>query len=110
MTSTNNERFILLLLSLGGIGLSIESVLLHWEFWVPPIIILGIISIWAMNITGNPEYKVRKVAYFAYTMLIIFYHGAHRTSYYDVALVMVFALTVMSFMDDVYMMNLLLAE
>ncbi len=110
MTSTNNERFILLLVSLGGIGLSIESVLLHWEFWVPPIIILGIISIWAMNITGNPEYKVRKVAYFAYTMLIIFYHGVHRTSYYDVALVMVFALTVMSFMDDVYMMNLLLAE
>ncbi len=110
MERTNNERFIILLVSLASISLSIESVLVGWEFWVPPLILLGAISLWAMHITGNPEYKVRKVAYLVFTMLIVFFHGVHQSSYYDVALVVVFAMVVYSLMDSVLMMHLFLAE
>ena len=110
MNRTVNERFIILLVSLACIGLTIESVLVGWEFWVPPLIIIGAASLWVMHILGHPEYKVRKVAYLLYTMLAVFYHGVHDTSFNDIAIVMVLTMVAFSFMDNEYMMNLLLSE
>ncbi len=110
MNRANQERFIILLISLAGIGLTVESILVGWEFWLPPIIVIGAISLWAMHITGKPDYYVREVAYLVYAMLTVFFHGVHSTSYYDVALVAVFTMMVFSFMDKGYMMNLLLLE
>ncbi|WP_026529018.1 response regulator [Butyrivibrio sp. VCD2006] len=110
MNRTNNERFIIFLVSLACIGLTIENFLVKWEFWVPPLMLIGMVSLWFMHITSNPEYKVRKVAYLVYAMLLVFYHGIHETSYYDIAIVIVFVMTVYSFLDTVYMMNMLLAE
>jgi signal transduction histidine kinase/ActR/RegA family two-component response regulator len=110
MNRTVNERFIILLVSLACIGLTIESVLVGWEFWVPPLIIIGAASLWVMHILGNPVYKVRKVAYLLYTMLAVFYHGVHDTSFNDIAIVMVLTMVAFSFMDNEYMMNLLLSE
>lgn len=110
MNRTNNERFIILLISLASMGLTIESVLLGWEFWVPPIIVVGALSLWAMHITDNPEYKVRKVAYFVYAVLTVFFHGVHSTSFFDVAIVTVFVMMAYAFFGDEYMMKVFLAE
>ncbi len=110
MNRTNNERFISFLVTLACIGLSTESILLGWEFWVPPILIIGAISLWYMNITGKPEYKVRRVAYLVYAMLMVFYHGVHASSYYDIAIVSILVMVVYSFFDVAYMMNMFLSE
>ena len=110
MYRNHNERFIILLVSLACIGLTIESLVMGWEFWVPPLIILGTVSLWVMCLTDTPEYRVRKIFYLAYAMLSIFYHGVHATSFFDVAIVVVLVLFAFSFMDQIYMMNLILIE
>ena len=110
MPRTNNERFIILLVSLACIGLTIESIVMGWEFWVPPLIILGTVSLWVMCLTDTPDYGIRKVYYLVYAMLSIFYHGVHETSFFDVAIVVVLVLFAFSFMDHIYMMNLILIE
>ncbi len=110
MNRTSNERFIILILSLACVGLSIENVLMNWEFWVPPIIVLGAASLWVMHLTEDPEYKMRRMAYFVYAALLVFYHGVHETSYNDVAIVVVFGMVVFSLLNSVLMMHLLLTE
>ena len=110
MEHTKNERFIILLVSLACIGLTVESLLMDWEFWVPPLIIIGTIFLWIMQITEKPEYGIRKVVYLVYAMLTAFYHGVHETSFYDIVVVIVLVMIAYSFFDTVYMMNLILAE
>ena len=105
MNRSNNERLIILLISIGCIGLSIESLMLGWEFWVPPLLMVGAVSLWGMHITGNPEYKVRQVAYLVYVMLMVFYHGVHGTSYYDVAIVIVLVMVALSLLNHIYIFN-----
>ncbi|MCR5674220.1 MAG: hybrid sensor histidine kinase/response regulator [Lachnospiraceae bacterium] len=110
MKQRKTENFILLLVSLGCIGMTVESVLMGWEFWVPPLIILGTILIWVMNISSWPDYEIRTVAYLIYAMLAVFFHGVHETSFFDAALVAVLAMVGYSLFDHVYMMNLFLLE
>ena len=110
MKQTGNERFIILLVSLTCIGLTVESILVGWEFWVPPLIITGTIGLWVMHITKTPEYNIRKVLYFVYAMLAVFYHGVHETSFFDVAVIFLLVLVTFSFFDSVMMMNLFLVE
>ncbi len=110
MNRTNNEKFIIFLVTLACIGLSVESILLGWEFWVSPLIIIGGILIWFIHITGRPEYRGRKIVYLIYAMLLTFYHGVHASSYYDIAIVSVFVMVGFSFLDQQYMMNMLLSE
>ena len=110
MNRSNNERLIILLISIGCIGLSIESLMLGWEFWVPPLLMVGAVSLWGMHITGNPEYKVRQVACLVYVMLMVFYHGVHGTSYYDVAIVIVLVMVALSLLNHIYILNLLFVE
>ena len=109
MNRSNNERLIILLISIGCIGLSIESLMLGWEFWVPPLLMVGAVSLWGMHITGNPEYKVRQVSYLVYVMLMVFYHGVHGTSYNDVAIVIVLVMVALSLLNHIYILNLLFA-
>ena len=110
MKQTVNERFIILLVSIACLGLSIESIMIGWEFWVPPLIIIGIICLWFMQISGKPEFGLRKVLYCAFIMLAIFYHGVHSTSFFDVALIAVLSLITFSLFDSVIMMNVILFE
>ena len=110
MSLRNNERFIVLLISIACIGLSIESVLLRWEFWVPPLLLVGAVLVWAMHISGAPEFKLRKIAYLLYVMIMVFYHGVHGSSYYDIAIVIVLTMAALTMFDHVYILNLLFAE
>ena len=110
MSRDKNERFIILLISLACLGLTVESILAGWEFWVPPLIIIGTISLWFMNITGNPEYKIRKITYFIFAALTVFFHGIHETSFFDIALIISLVMIAYSFFDEVYMINIFLTE
>ncbi len=110
MNRRNNERLIILLISIGCLGLSIESLMLGWEFWVPPLLMVGAVSLWGMHITGNPEYKIRQVSYLVYVMLMVFYHGVHGTSYYDVSIVIVLVMVALSLLNHIYILNLLFVE
>ena len=110
MNYRRTENFIVMLVSFSCIGLTVESILMGWEFWVPPLIILGTIFSWAMTILGKPQYSVRKVYYLTYAMLAAFFHGVHHTSFFDMLPVFILILVAFSFFDDRYMMNLFMGE
>ena len=110
MNQAKNEKFIILLVSLACIGLTVESVMLGWEFWVPPLIIIGTVFLWIMNLSGKPELNIRIGYYLMYAMLAVFFHGVHETSFFDVPVVVILVMVGFSFFDRVFMMNLFLME
>ena len=110
MKQQRNERLILFLASLASIGLLIENGVMGWEIWVPPVIIAGITSLWTIYLSQKPEYGIRIIFYFYYTVLLLFYHGIHRTSLYDIVVVVSFAIVSFAVFDQVFMMNVLLIE
>jgi len=110
MIERQNENFILMLVSLACVGLTAESILMGWEFWVPPLVIIGTVLLWVMNITSKPDYGTRKVGYLIYAMLVAFFHGVHETSFYDVAIVITMIMLAYSIFDHIYMINLIMVE
>ncbi len=110
MSRAKNEKFIILLVSLACISLTVESIILKWEFWVPPLIVIATILLWVMSLMEKPAYEVRKIFYIIYAMLAIFFHGVHETSFFDVSIVIVLVMVAYSFMGHIYMMNLILGE
>jgi len=99
---------VIAFVTIACIGLTAESLLMSWEFWVIPIFILGIIGIWALHITQRVEVRYREVIFLAYSMFAAFFHGVHETSFFDVVAVML--LMVFSMLDHLYMLDLILGE
>ena len=110
MNQAKHEKFIIFFASLACIALTVESIMLNWEFWVPPIIIIGTTFIWVMALSGKPSFTIRKPYYLVYAILAMFYHGVHETSFFDVALVVALVMVAYSFFDQFYMINLMLIE
>ena len=110
MSRKNNEKFIVFVVTLAAVGLIIETMLMGWEFWVPVVILVGIVSLWAVNLSDRIDYGIRKVFYFSVATLLVFYHGIHKTSLYDSALVVAFVMIIFTLLNSVYMMNIFLIE
>ena len=110
MNQRRTENFIMLLVTMACIGLVVESIVLDWEFWVPPLIIIGTLYLWYINISESVEYRIRKHGYLIYAMLTIAFHGVHASSFFDVAIVISLVMLAFSFFDHLYMMNFYLAE
>lgn len=105
-----DEKFIVFIISLGLIGLMIENFVMGWEFWVPIISIPGIVSLWALHLSERPDYRIRKVYYFVFGVMMLFYHGVHKTSFTDTAITIALAMCVFSLLSHVYMMHVFLGE
>ncbi|MBQ1547346.1 MAG: response regulator [Lachnospiraceae bacterium] len=110
MRERKNENFILLLLTAACIGITIVSIFLHWEFWVPPLAIVAIIYLWVVNIREKPDYKTRTALYFIYAVLAIFFHGIHATSIFDIFVLVSFGMVSFSFFDRKIMMDVFISE
>ncbi len=110
MTNKRSENFIILLVTFACIGITIESILLKWEFWVPPIIIVGSVLLWVVNLIGKPDFVIRRVLYFIYAVFVVFFHGVHQTSIFDSSLVIALVMVAYSFLGRMYMMHIFLAE
>lgn len=104
------DQFIIMLLSLACLGLIVESMVLGWEFWVPPILVAGVIALWVMHISDTPDIDVREICCFLYAMFVALFHGVHETSAFDIVAVFSLVFVIFSFMNRINMMNLLLIE
>lgn len=110
MNQSKNENFIVLLVSLVCICLMAEGMFQKWEFWVPPLILIGTISLWGIVLSEKVEFAVRKVYDLLYVMLVVFFYSIHSASLFDIAIVMTLVMVAFSLFDHIYMLNLLLAE
>ena len=110
MNQRNNEKFIVFVATLASIGLIIENFLMGWEFWVPLTVLIGIASLWAVSLSDKIDYSLRKVFYFGVAVLLLFYHGIHKSSFFDIALTVALVMATYSVLNSVHMMNILLLE
>lgn len=77
---------MLIVASVGSIALVAESLLMGWEFWMLPLIVVGFLFLWWIHISQMWEAGIRERCYVAYLLVMAFFHGAHATSFFDVAL------------------------
>ena len=68
--------------------LIMESLLLGWERWALILIALGMTAAWVLHIRHNTPPAVRLWLYAILMMGCYFFYGIHKTSTFDLALVM----------------------
>ena len=110
MSQKNNEKFIMFVITLGSLGLIAEIVLMGWELWVPCFIIIGVVALWGMSLSERIEYDIRVLVYSGYAAMLLFYHGIHKTSFFDAGIVVILGMAAYSTLNKVYMMNIYLIE
>ena len=110
MNQRNNEKFIVFVVTLASLGLIIENMMMGWEFWVPVTILIGMAALWVVNLSENIDYGLRRIFYFGVAALLVFYHGIHKTSFFDLALTVSLVMITYSILNSVHMMNILLLE
>ena len=110
MGDLKKERLMLIGITYIALGTAVESIFAKWEFWVPPLIIIGLIIIWWMHFAADTEATRRSNTYFLYTALVVFYMGVHDVSYFDVSLLCALILVALSLTDRVVLLNLALLE
>ncbi len=110
MNRRNNNQFIIFVLSVASIGLVIESYVMGWEFWVPPLIIIGIIACWTIHIRNKGSEHSRETFYFIFACLVAFYHGVHGTSFFDVSVIAMLLFVTMANMNRKAFMHTYLLE
>ena len=79
-----SHNVVIVIITIACIGAIIESVNLRWEFWVSPLILCGIIAVWAMHISQHRDSRFRENFYMIFSMIVAFFHGVHFTSYFDI--------------------------
>lgn len=110
MNRTTNEGFIVRTISILFAGLVVESIVMSWEFWVPPLVVVGTVAMWYMHLTESPALSIREVFYFGFSMLAIFFQGVHENKAFDLALIVSMVMVAFSFFFQIYMLNLLFTE
>ncbi|MBO5620430.1 MAG: hypothetical protein J5959_02230, partial [Butyrivibrio sp.] len=74
---------VVAILSIAGIGAILESATQGWEFWMPPVIIVGVVGAWWMHVTQKGSARFREDFYLIFSMFIAFFHGVHKSSFFD---------------------------
>ncbi|MCR5357551.1 MAG: hypothetical protein K6E63_09155, partial [Lachnospiraceae bacterium] len=85
MDDIRKERLVLSIVTLAGVAIILQNHLGGWEFWVPPVIIAGIIIQWFLHIAQKLEFKARIYLYFAFSAFALFYLGIHDTILFDLS-------------------------
>ena len=80
---------LLLIVTVMGVVLAVESVLLGWNMEAVVLLWIGAIASWIIYVTEQLPESVRLWLYVILSMLAFFFYGVHETSVYDLAPVMI---------------------
>lgn len=92
------------------IGFTVVTAAEDWEFWIPPLLIVGAAALWVMHFTQRGDERTRENFYFLYGLLAAFLHGVHESSIFDAAIVAAMMLALFSAIDRLFMLHTILAE
>ncbi len=93
---TGIHTVLVMMLSLGCVGLTLVSISQHWEYWVPPILLVWMVALWVLHLKQSMSVYRRETVYFLFGAVLTLFHGVHETSYFDVAIA--FSLVMMAFL------------
>ncbi len=78
---------VLMLVSVVSAGVMVESVFRSWEYWVPPLLILGLIAVWILHVTQYKQAEFRESFYMVFSLALFLYHGVHQSGLYDTVVI-----------------------
>ncbi len=110
MNQKTNEKLVLFVATLGSAGVIIVNYVMGWEFWVPIVVLVGIIALWAIHLSNRIDLDIRKMFYFGFAALLIFYHGVQETSFFDIVGTTCLVMVTFSLLNAQYMLNIALLE
>ncbi len=99
MEDIRRERLIVFIASLAGVSCIFQNYFGGWEPWVPAIVFVGIIAMWWFHITQKLDMSSRINIYFIYSSFLVFYHGIHETSFFDVSVAIVLLMATFTIAD-----------
>ena len=110
MGDIRKERLVIAIVTVSALGCILQSIIDKWEFWVPPLIIIGLVLIWMRHLSMEGDQKRRYNAYYLFTGVLIFYYGIHEVGYFDISLYTILFMTIFSLADRVVLLNIILIE
>ncbi|MBO4267579.1 MAG: response regulator [Lachnospiraceae bacterium] len=108
--NTRVHNTVLAILTIASIGTIIENVSQGWEYWVPPLILIGVVASWVLHILQYRQRSFRENYYLIFSMILAFYHGVHDTSTFDIVVVSFLLMTVVALLRRAEFLNLILTE
>lgn len=107
---TQVHNTVLVILTIAVTGAVIESITLKWEFWVPPLIIAGLVASWVLHLMQYKQESFRENYYLVFSMMVAFYHGVHTTSFFDVFVISALLMVMVTLLKRPQYLKILLAE
>ncbi len=102
---TNVHTTIIIILTIVCVGLSIESFTQTWEFWVPPVLLMGLGSLWVMHISQLGDLSLRENYIVFMCFATAMFHGVHPDSFFDIAIANVLLMVTLSLLGSVKILN-----
>lgn len=101
---------VVAILSIAGVGAILESVTQGWEFWMPPVIIAGVVGAGWMHVTQKGTARFREDFYLIFSVFIAFFHGVHKSSFFDLYVVAALLMAVAALIKRIDFMRLIIIE
>lgn len=95
---------------MAGIACILQNYFGGWDFWVPYVVLVGMILLWWIHIAKKMEARHRVNLYFAFAAFLLFYHGIHETSLFDISVSVTLFMVTFTIADRIRLLNLILAE
>ena len=110
MEDIRKERLMLVITTLAAIACILQNHFGGWEFWVPSLIVVVTVVLWAIHILQDINMHVRCRLYFAFSAFLCFYHGIRDTSLFEVSVAFMLFMATYSVLDSMAMLNIMLLE
>ncbi|MBQ6442092.1 MAG: response regulator [Lachnospiraceae bacterium] len=104
------HNLAVLIITVACIGAVVESITQGWEYWVPPLIIAGVIAAWVLHLTEYKDVTFRENYYLIFSMLVAFYHGIHPTSFFDIIVISSLGMVVVTMLGRIHFLTFFLSE
>ena len=104
------ERLALVITTLSYVSCVLQTRFASWEAWVPFVVTVGIVVLWSVHFTQRLDMRARTAIYFAYCAFLVFYHGIHDTSMYEVSVATTLFMVTFTIFDSIKLVNAILLE
>jgi signal transduction histidine kinase len=110
MQNAKTHNSVLIIMTVACLGAVVESITQGWEYWVPPLIIGGLIAAWGFHLAQYNSMVFRENYYLSFSLMVAFYHGAHESSFFDVVVVSMLLMVTVTLLKRIGFLRLTLAE
>ena len=108
--NTRVHNTVVGIMTVAAIGTMIESINMGWEYWMPTLILIGIVVAWVLHLIQYKQRTFRENYYLIFSMFLSFYHGVHDTSTFDIVVVSMLLMATVTLLRRSDFLNILMIE